>query len=53
MPGLADRIGLLRPGTEIGEFGPITRSIVEAFQRDHGLTVDGLVGPKTRADLGL
>lgn len=36
-----------------GHFGPVTDRIVRAFQRDTGLTVDGVVGPKTRAALGL
>jgi LAS superfamily LD-carboxypeptidase LdcB len=36
-----------------GEFGPVTDQVVRAFQRDHGLTVDGIVGPRTRAALGL
>ena len=30
-----------------GEFGPATQAAVEAFQRDHHLTVDGKAGPKT------
>lgn len=30
-----------------GEFGPKTESAVRAFQRDRGLTIDGLVGAKT------
>lgn len=30
-----------------GDFGVQTRKAVMAFQADHGLTVDGLVGPKT------
>jgi peptidoglycan hydrolase-like protein with peptidoglycan-binding domain len=36
-----------------GEFGPITLRAVEAFQASHGLVVDGIVGPATRAALGL
>lgn len=30
-----------------GKFGRRTKAAVEAFQRDHGLKVDGLVGPET------
>ena len=35
-----------------GKFGPITRAAVEAFQRQLGLSVDGMVGTKTTAALG-
>lgn len=31
-----------------GSFGPVTKSAVEAFQRDHQLTADAVVGPATR-----
>ena len=34
-------------------FGPLTRSAVVAFQRQAGLTADGIVGPRTRAALGM
>jgi peptidoglycan hydrolase-like protein with peptidoglycan-binding domain len=30
-----------------GEFGPRTRAALVAFQRDHGLTPDGVVGKST------
>ncbi|TCV97218.1 putative chitinase [Luteibacter rhizovicinus] len=30
-----------------GDFGPATKSALEAFQRDHHLKVDGVAGPKT------
>ena len=36
-----------------GIFGPLTQEAVETFQREHGLTVDGVAGPKTIAALGL
>ncbi len=34
-----------------GVYGSLTRQAVAAFQRDHDLTVDGKVGPATRAAL--
>ncbi len=34
-----------------GQYGPRTRAAVKAYQRDRGLTVDGLVGPDTWGDL--
>jgi cell wall-associated NlpC family hydrolase len=36
-----------------GVYGPITRHAVRAFQRAHGLVVDGIVGPQTMAALGI
>lgn len=34
-----------------GYFGDITQAAVEAFQQDHGLHVDGIVGPQTASKL--
>lgn len=34
-----------------GTFGPITERLVCDFQRDHGLTTDGIYGPATRQAL--
>lgn len=34
-----------------GDFGPFTYKAVEAFQKDHHLAVDGIVGPNTRQAL--
>jgi peptidoglycan hydrolase-like protein with peptidoglycan-binding domain len=31
-----------------GIYGPLTTQAVRAFQADHRLVVDGIVGPKTR-----
>ncbi len=36
------------PGPTDGIFGPKTELAVLAFQDEHGLRVDGLVGPSTR-----
>ena len=49
---LADH-GYLREKEIDGDFGVITLGAVLAFQFEHSLTVDGAVGSKTRAALGL
>lgn len=36
-----------------GDFGPATEAAVKEFQRRSGLAVDGVVGPQTRARLGV
>jgi len=36
-----------------GDFGPITAQAVRAFQREHGITIDGKVGKQTGKKLGL
>ena len=35
----------------IGNFGPKTEEAVKAFQRNNGLTADGIVGPGTWAKI--
>ena len=41
------------PGSVDGIFGEKTRKAVVAFQRDNGLSQDGIAGPKTLAALGI
>lgn len=43
--------GYLRKSELDGDFGRITLGAVLAFQLEHGLAVDGIVGPATRAEL--
>jgi hypothetical protein len=38
---------------EDGKFGQLTKTAVTAFQRQAGILVDGIVGPQTRAALGI
>ena len=45
------KLGYLSSSGLDGDFGPTTLSAVKAFQKDKGLTVDGLVGSGTRAAL--
>lgn len=39
------------PGPIDGLYGPITEQAVSSFQRTHGLSVDGIAGPRTMATL--
>ncbi len=41
------------PGAVDGEFGPGTEAAVLAFQKSKGLLADGIVGPRTAAELDL
>jgi len=36
-----------------GEYGPITRAALRAYQQSHGLLADGVAGPQTLGSLGL
>ena len=49
---LLDKLGYsLGPCGIDGDFGKATESAVRSFQSDHRLTVDGVAGPKTWAEL--
>jgi len=52
---LQDRLneGGFDAGTSDGVFGPITLRAVLSFQQHQKLWVDGLVGPRTKASLGM
>ncbi len=45
------KLGYLSSSGLDGDFGPTTLSAVKSFQKDKGLTVDGLVGSGTRTAL--
>ena len=44
-------LGYYKSGSVDGSFGPLTQTAVKQFQRAAGITVDGIVGPQTRAAL--
>ncbi|BAZ22911.1 peptidoglycan binding domain-containing protein [Kalymmatonema gypsitolerans NIES-4073] len=44
--------GYLSVGAVNGIFDEATENAVKAFQKDNGLTVDGIVGPQTGQKLG-
>jgi peptidoglycan hydrolase-like protein with peptidoglycan-binding domain len=48
MTGDLTRVVQGKVGVKVdGNFGPQTEAAVRAFQRDHGIVADGIVGPKT------
>ena len=52
MQGVLERLGydLGSCGVD-GDFGRMTEKAVKVFQKDHGLTVDGICGPRTWKEL--
>jgi murein L,D-transpeptidase YcbB/YkuD len=52
VPALRERLGQIVPGADAGPasmelYGPALVAAVKAFQRSHGLEIDGIVGPDT------
>ena len=45
-------LGYYKGGVD-GIYGPLTREAVTNFQRDYGLSVDGIIGPETLGALGI
>ncbi|ESR23109.1 L,D-transpeptidase family protein [Lutibaculum baratangense] len=49
VPALRERLGVAaRAGTDDRVYEPELAAAVRAFQKEHGMTVDGIVGPRTR-----
>jgi N-acetylmuramoyl-L-alanine amidase len=54
MQGALDKLGYsLGPCGVDGVYGRATKKAVAAFQKDKGLTVDGIAGSKTIAEIEL
>ena len=52
MQSILEELGYdLGPCGVDGDFGRMTEKAVKAFQKDHGLKVDGIVGPLTKKEL--
>jgi len=51
--GALAAVGMLNAVDVGGDFGPLTEKATIRFQLEHGLVPDGLVGPKTRAKIGV
>lgn len=51
LQGDLTRLGY-NPGGIDGDYGDKTEKAVMQFQKDHNLTVDGVVGPQTGRQLG-